>query len=178
MMILLAGCSSIRCYFKDRGCDTLDIFTLAVEDQTLACSVQILYPLGFSSAEGKGFGLREGYTGSYDYVEKLQMIIPYSNVYIDMTFNPENDKRNKGYYYTTEDILHWRSTVIGANIGVIYGLRAGISLAEVLDFVLGFGTVDIMSDDISKSEAVGTKIEKLSPDRLKGNLAIEHEQLE
>lgn len=37
---------------------------------------------------------------------------------------------------------------VQANVGVFYGLRAGINLPEVLDLVVGLSNYDLLGDDM------------------------------
>lgn len=131
------------------------MFTFAVEEKTLSCDVRALVPVGFSVANGEGYGLREGYMGSYDFTEHV-IIIPYPIVggFWRLEFSPERDDRNKRYELALEgldykgDYQVWREGLnVQASFGLYYGLRAGINLPETLDFLLGWATVDIMVDD-------------------------------
>ncbi len=58
------------------------------------------------------------------------------------TNNVLKDKKPKtefapAYYYTQVEV----------NVGIYYGVRVGVNLGELLDFFLGFFTIDVMSDD-------------------------------
>lgn len=146
--ILSSGCA----YLGHRGRDFTDMFTLAVEKQNRSGDVRILFPLGFSFSEGKGFGLREGYWGSYEYTEKTA-IMPLFFPGFELDFSPKNDFRKKAYLVRSDendDPEFWSQCFsVQASIGIHYGLRAGLNVDEVLDFVLGWTTLDILGDDRS-----------------------------
>lgn len=49
-------------------------------------------------------------------------------------------------------------TGIEATVGLFFGLKVGINLGELVDFVTGFFGADIMSDDMPDLEAIRAKI--------------------
>jgi len=149
-LMLCAGCAYFKCRTRDFG----DMFTLAVEDKSFGCDVRVIIPVGISLGEGKGYGLREGYAGSYDFKESVFFFCNF--VYYDVDFSPANDDRKKGYWLDMNLFKDgsdgtykvWREGLnVQARIGVYGGLRAGVNVPEVLDFVLGWSTLDIMGDD-------------------------------
>lgn len=66
----LTGCVSTGEYFVDRWRDATDIVTIAVEEKSVGTTAQI-GPLiaGVSYGDGRGFGLRSGCMGSYEFIE-------------------------------------------------------------------------------------------------------------
>lgn len=137
-------------YLGHRGRDFSDIVTLAGEDKTITCVARVMFPLGISLGQGDGFGMREGYIGSYEYREVVLMLPPIGGVF-DLAFSPEDDYRRKGYAVGSpgrEENVYWAQWLsVQATVGFYYSLRVGVNLAEALDFVLGWTTLDLMEDD-------------------------------
>jgi len=158
--VLLSGCA----YLSHRARDFSDMFTLAVEDKQVGCGLRCFYPFGFCAGKGSGYGLREGHIGRYQYVEKgYSILAPCFVIYTwESDFVPLKDFRNKGYYYDLRCLAPGTSDVdsdgdyqalleglnVQANVGVFYGLRAGINLPEVLDLVVGLSNYDLLGDDM------------------------------
>jgi hypothetical protein len=144
--LLNTGCV----YLDHRARDLGDIVTLAGEDKTITCVARVMFPLGISLGKGDGFGMREGYIGSYEYTEIVLMIPMISNNFV-MEFIPEDDYRNKAYGVSSpgrEEKVYWAQWLsVQASVGFYYSLRVGVNLAETLDFVLGWTTLDLMEDD-------------------------------
>jgi hypothetical protein len=157
----ITGCS----YLKSRGRDFTDIITLSGEGYcaNVSCQIAVL-PFGAGWAEGKGFGSRIGYLGSYEYKE-INVL-----TYTERTFGPENLPRGKAYkmkgfwfiiplYYINilpSFITHKGSLASQCQIevaaGLGAGLRAGVNPGEALDFLLGFFTLDIFKDDFPREK--------------------------
>lgn len=144
--LLNTGCA----YLDHRARDASDMVTLAGEDQTISCVARVMFPLGISLGQGDGFGLREGYIGSYEYREIVLMLPPISNNFT-LEFRPEDDYRNKAYGVASpgcQENFFWAQWLsVQVSVGFYYGVRAGVNLAEVLDFMLGWTTLDFMQDD-------------------------------
>jgi hypothetical protein len=128
------------------------MFTLAVETQSIGCDVRVLMPYGFAFSKGKGFGLREGYMGQYEYMEHVLTLPPIGGTF-ELDFTPAADDRKKSYctkFREPADYDFLRQCFsVQACIGLSYGARVGVELDEILDFVLGWTTLDIMGDDRS-----------------------------
>ncbi len=137
-------------YLGHRGRDFSDIVTLAGETQTITCVARVMFPLGVSLGKGDGFGLREGYIGSYEYTEIVLMLPPISNNFA-LEFIPEDDYRRKTYGVGSpgrEENVFWAQWLsVQLSVGFYYGVRAGVNLAEVIDFMLGWTTLDLLEDD-------------------------------
>ena len=151
-----SGCA----YLHDRGRDACDIVTVAVEDRTVNAAVQF-GPLaaGVGRADGRGFGLRSGGVGVYDYSEANILCFGHRE------FQPRiaDLDRGKGYEFdylcipvrrSRPDLkvhegkwFNWFQFEAAIGCGVV--LRVGFNLAEALDFVLGWATLDICGDDIA-----------------------------
>ncbi len=144
--MLNTGCA----YLGHRGRDFSDIVTLAGEDKTITCVARVMFPFGVSLGQGDGFGMREGYIGSYEYREVVLMIPP-SIGFFDLAFSPEDDYRRKAYGVGSpgrEENVYWAQWLsVQATVGFYYSLRVGVNLAEVVDFMLGWTTLDLMEDD-------------------------------
>ena len=144
--MLNTGCA----YLGHRARDFSDIVTLAGEDQTITCVARVMFPFGVSLGQGDGFGLREGYIGSYEYREVVLMLPPVGGVF-DLAFSPEDDYRRKAYAVGSpgrEENVFWAQWLsVQLSVGFYYGVRAGVNLAEVIDFMLGWTTLDLLEDD-------------------------------
>lgn len=144
--LLNTGCV----YLEHRAQDASQMVTLSGEDQTISCVVRVMFPFGLSLGQGEGFGLREGYSGRYEYRETVFMIPPAIG-FFDLAFAPAEDYRNKSYYVSSPGLgenQYWAQWLsVQMSVGFYYGVRVGVNLAEVLDFVLGWTTLDLMEDD-------------------------------
>ena len=165
-ILLINGCA----YMDKRIADFKDIGTLAIETRGVNAEIQILpLTLGAGYANGKGYGLRSGTSGEYEYKEYGVAIIgrkifkgasgrgekDYDYMYVNPFFfkpSPEMDKNKSG------PIVHplgksspacWWNVEAAVHLGV--GIRAGFNLAELLDFFLGFAGIDILNDDKLKT---------------------------
>ena len=144
--ILSSGCV----YLGHRARDFTDIVTLSAETKKICCVIRVGCPIGFSVAKGRGYGLREGYMGSYEYMEHVYVVPPYGGAFA-LDFTPANNYRKKGYLIRSlcpDDEFWSQSLSFQASVGLYYGVRAGLNMNEALDFVLGWTTLDIMRDDI------------------------------
>lgn len=150
--ILNTGCV----YFDNRARDVSDIVTLAGEDKTISCVARVMFPFGVSLGQGEGFGLREGYAGRYEYREVVLMVPPAIG-FFDLAFVPADDYRKKLYCVGSpglEESQYWAQWLsVQMSVGFYYGVRVGLNLAEVLDFVLGWTTLDLMEDDKRSPDA-------------------------
>ena len=137
-------------YLDSRARDVSDIVTLAGEDKTISCVARVMFPFGVSLGQGDGFGLREGYAGSYEYRE-IVLMVPPAIGFFDLAFVPTDDYRKKSYCVGSpglEENQYWAQWLsVQMSVGFYYGVRAGVNLAEVVDFVLGWTTLDLMEDD-------------------------------
>lgn len=144
--LLNTGCV----YLDNRARDFGDMVTLAGETQTISCVARVIFPFGVSLGQGEGLGLREGYVGRYEYRE-IALMIPPAIGFFDLAFVPSDDYRKKSYCVGSsgfEENQYWAQWLsVQMSGGFYYGVRAGVNLAEVLDFVLGWTTLDLMEDD-------------------------------
>ena len=163
LITLGTGCASTRGYFVDRRRDASDTVTLCVEEKGLNVAARV-GPLtaGIGAQVGKGFGLRSGALGRYRQGE-LQTILTGSVLLEPSEFDKS---RGKGFELECSTFLpfspydeglkdgKWHNHFqieLTACVGV--GIRAGVNLAEILDFLLGWFTIDICSDDLEKRKS-------------------------
>jgi hypothetical protein len=154
----LSGCA----YLQDRGRDAADIVTVAAESRTVNASFQFGEAvLGAGLAKGQGFGLRSGVFGSYTTKEANlillggKSLVPseqsldrgkgYECAYLWMPWFDDDDEFFCSYEYG-EWYNHFQ---IEATVGLGAGVRAGFNPAELVDFILGWTTLDICKDDRS-----------------------------
>jgi len=152
------GCA----YLSQRTRDFSDMFTLSVEERQVGGAVRCFVPLGLCAASGRGYGLREGCIGSYRYKECGYLLVGAGAAAYTwcLEFIPSNDFREKDYRLYVRDYpdgggpdgdyeIYLEGLNLQANLGLYYGIRAGINLPEVLDFVLGLTTFDLLNDDFA-----------------------------
>ncbi len=161
LLWLLLPCLGGCAYLHDRGRDACDMVTLAVEAKTLNASVQISKGVcGFGLAHGPGAGLRSGAWGLYESGE-INIVL---GGFKSLVPSEADRARGKGYDYSyswipweheqenffgTYEPGGWFNAAqveIAAGLGV--GARVGVNLAEILDFLLGWTTLDLCQDDV------------------------------
>ncbi len=163
--LVLCGCQTkpmqaVGMYCADRGRDLLDTVTVAAETGNRSAAIQFAgFPIGFGDGEGVGCGLRSGKVGQYAFTDY------YYWLFGDKSFTPNGDPRGKGYVVDWEWLpmpilnnpfggpnrVQWQ---LEASAGIrVIGFRAGINIGEIVDFVLGIFTVDIMADDTAAVKA-------------------------
>ncbi len=161
LLWLLLPCLGGCAYLHDRGRDACDMVTLAAEAQTVNVSFQVSKGvLGYGLAYGPGVGLRSGTWGIFQSSEinavlfGFKMLAPsagdqerHKGYDYSYSWNPwEHEEENFfGTYEEGEWFNAWQVEV-AAGLGI--GARAGVNLAEILDFILGWTTLDICKDDI------------------------------
>lgn len=164
LLILLLLPSFCGCaYLHDRGRDACDMVTLSVEATGLNASLQVgPAVLGAGIASGKGFGLRSGAVGTYEFAEINlgifggKMLVPndrdldrdkgYGSFY--RWFPWEDDDDENEFEMEIKEGKWFNSCQIECAAIAGVGARAGINVAEILDFILGWTTLDICGDDI------------------------------
>lgn len=136
--------------------------TVAAEAPAVNAAIQIGKPvLGVGVAGGKGVGLRSGTVGMYE-TSEANFVLFGGKLFVPK----ERDiYRNKGYHYTymwapwlsdedefigTFEKGEWfNAWQLEVAVGIGLGARAGINFAEIVDFLLGWSTLDICGDDIA-----------------------------
>lgn len=174
LMLSLVGSSLTGCgYFRSRGNDALDMVDLGITVTTHVKPDFALYidffnvtPIGYSSVNGKLLGMCNRQGGWLDYNSKDWGVLPYGQekhgtewlntqdpyqVRPDQKDITERPKYDVGFVGTfTGDNPPPKMQFIECNrmfhlgwIGIVLNLRP----AEMLDFILGWTTLDIVSDD-------------------------------
>lgn len=142
-----SGCA----YLNHRARDASDILTLSGETNTYGASIQVLpIQLGVGYGRGQGYGLRSGAMGPYEFEDRHLLVVG------EKKFDPEEERGQKAYdlsYIAGATLLDskpqpWqRFLQIEAALGFGVGVRAGLNIGELLDFLIGLTTVDIAHDD-------------------------------
>jgi hypothetical protein len=177
LIVLMVSCLSGCAYFHDRGRDACDMVTIAGEAPNVGVSLQLgNSAVGIGMGGGKGIGLRSGALGMYETAEfhlglfGAKILEPdktdffrgkgYEYSY-EWTWISKEDEYDQFYreHHKHKDALNTNGTVeegewfnawqCEAALGLGVGARAGVNLAEILDFVLGWTTLDICDDDLA-----------------------------
>ena len=169
----LGGCASP--YLKDRGNDLSDIFdigiTISSEAQFRLDFQPFLFTLGYSDVEGKliGFGSRNW--GVNDFESKgWGALLTGEGKYGTGPFNPADPRQvwpvnspnapeeqplyGMGLLPPAESQVLWTKYVEcnkGIHLGWV-GIHLPCRPLDLIDFVLGFTTLDIMQDDTASAE--------------------------
>ncbi len=183
-MALLLCCLASGCsYLHDRGRDACDMITLSAEQGGFNASIQVTEAVvGVGMSAGKGFGIRSGSIGTYEYFEGNmilfggKVLLPndlskcrnkgyqetylwfpwnrdnedeYREKYSNIHQNKDDDKFDKEFDLELHDgkWVNYFQIECAACAGV--GARVGFNAAEILDFILGWTTLDICKDDIA-----------------------------
>lgn len=151
----ITGCASTKAYFIDRGRDAADIFTATasigagakVEIGPVNIGLPACYLL-----RNQETGLRGGRFINHDNsVCEAAWIL----VYGDEIFLLNDNNRFKSYVFSvplvdapSETRNTTKYTQIDLVIGIGFSIRIGFNPGELIDFLLGWTTIDIYSDDI------------------------------
>jgi len=156
LTISLSSCA----YLRNRGNDLVDVVTLSGERNYYGAAVQAGPTIGLSFGGGKGYGLRSGVRGAYEYGEGNILLLGFKGLEIE----PTRDLRNKSYIHGSyKDVfgdgkfknsdkfnegskVSWYQLEVAA--GLYFGIRAGINLGELADFLCGLTTFDFLKDDV------------------------------
>ena len=172
-VVCLTGCASTGGYFLDRGRDVADIFTatagvgLGARARTGPIHAGLIYNIGDT-------GLRAGSlissSGRCNPVEAELIGYCYEMLSPQCMIGEENNPRcnSKGYAaestvvpFVTTDFSpygnqpcfphpYWTQIEIQAALGL--SLRLGFNPGELLDFILGWTTMDIYNDDLERKK--------------------------
>jgi len=158
----MTGCASTRAYLADRVVDARDILTLGVEGGAIGFSAQagpIMTGAIYThfAADYNGWGLFSRGAGSYHYGDWQAIIVGYKGgesknlrgrgqatlqggaIADGRALDSSKQKLERCYYALGN---------VDIRVALGLGFHAGIHLGELADFLLGWFTVDIMSDDI------------------------------
>jgi hypothetical protein len=159
--VVAGGCSGLGTYASNRGHDALDVVTLSFPfgAGVMAQAGPVGTGLGVLAND---YGLRFGEFGYFDQSYDVHFLFAGSGCGSAPGPDPW---RRKGYTYDQlfglimpglnssmfrtpapgQKGIVWAQVEGAAALGV--GVRAGVNVAELVDFVLGFATIDIMDDD-------------------------------
>jgi len=173
-IFVLSGCASPKAYFLDRGRDAMDIFTLT-GGTGLGAKAQCGPIHAGLFGEHDAAGLRGGELFVSQGADLWEYLGPdpgdLDATVIAVQFSPLGTDRGKDYYAissshpkkgrpnflpfivlpdTEGDTASFYAffTQIEVGAGVVVAVRAGFNPGELVDFVLGWFTVDIYGDDI------------------------------
>jgi hypothetical protein len=157
-------------YFRDRGTDLLDVFLFRVSAARKAkgigarVRVTALAQLGAVYFEGEHFGLdRRGFgvwkerrtQGGLSLLSfaSVENDVIWGNYYLEensawMNFEERGLIRNDVYW--DDGRRHPLSINAEIQPGLLPGLELGIYPVEILDFIMGFFTLDPQNDDLSR----------------------------
>jgi len=156
--LLILLCLSTLCgcaYTENRVRDAADMITAAVEFPVIGVAVSGVHvglsPSYFTLTDGRGFGLRSGAVGSYEFTEAMWYWVVFIK---DLTPSKFDRERGKGYNAGMYESYYNRGGWFNAGqvevaVGVGAGVRAGVNFCEIADFVVGLVGVDICNDDIA-----------------------------
>lgn len=159
-LLFSGACSSLQNYGADRARDFGDIFTLATERRVYGGNAMLgpfFAGLAYQST-GVGYGLRAGTTGHYrtgpgpDPEQLGNSVLLLNSIYHESL----EGCRTKGKDFQAKNVVvlaaydlrgHNSAFQIEVSLGLYAGIRLGLNLAELLDFILGITTLDVLSDD-------------------------------
>ena len=165
LLLAVQACSSL--YVRNRMRDAADIVTLEAETGSYGASARVgplKAGLSYKSPEGFAGGLRGGEFGAHESSEFTIAFFGADRFAVSEKDIPE--KRGKEFHarspFGTERSLRDHPallkddisfapphyfTQIELSFGLFLGLKVGLNLGELVDFLLGFLFVDILSDD-------------------------------
>jgi len=154
---LLCSCASTKNYFANRGRDAMDIATISGEHGfgAMAQAGPLMSGIGVA---GGAAGLRNGYFGICEGGMEMEFIFWGYKSFSPGDCNDHTVERlqNKQYefgqtalFIVEDTAFAFKSFQIEAALNLGIGLRAGLNFAELIDFLLGWTTVDILNDDVT-----------------------------
>ncbi|MCB1177762.1 MAG: hypothetical protein KDK36_09305 [Leptospiraceae bacterium] len=177
--ILISFNFSSCLYLQNRAKDTSDIFTIGLEQKTAGASIYFWKGGGGIQygKYGEGIGLRNGHIGIYKTGGSQRRIYgngdntPFKissasgNSYILINTYEHRpisaDYRNRKKYYRFRNVFFLKvflqddkptPFIIETSFGLYYGIRLGINVSELLDFLFGIANLDIMEDDLIEED--------------------------
>ena len=157
VMVQSAGCST---YWSNRGGDLMDIFDVGVTTSSepgfsLYAGILNVLTLGYSNVDGTFFGMTAGQAGAVEMRQNAWGLLLWGKEQFGYESFDRSDPQSPEA---------WRVGVIGLiqgpgprgdqvlncpkmlHLGWI-GLTINCSFSELADFLLGWGSLDIMGDD-------------------------------
>lgn len=179
LCVLASGCASTGAYFSDRGRDAADIFTLTIEQGVgvTAHAGPISTGLGMI---GGGRGLDGGTIANFGEGDvELQLLVFGGNGFC--TPSAERQKKRGGtqvlfVQHPSVAFMDWGShqmnpfkaffvdlypptwvkypgvTQFDASVALGIGPRIGFNLMELIDFICGWTTLDMLGDDMHRKK--------------------------
>lgn len=176
LAITLTGCATTRNYFANRGHDAADIFTLSLgKGGGATVRAGPIHAGLFAGTDRVGLRGGELWTQWSEkppvWIVDPLILLPGGDgiCFYEDDFSAGSEARQKNYigrgvcpFVAIPAIPEGNSynqfrfdadrkrflTQIDASAGLYYTIHAGVDFAEVLDFILGWTTLDIMGDDL------------------------------
>jgi len=192
-VITLSACANagIIDYFRDRGADLLDIFLLRISVAHKARAfgagpaLPVWAQIGGIYFEGEHFGMDRRGVGvwrerrkeggiSLLYFSNIENEIIWGNYFLEegtpwMDFEPRGLVRNDVQW--NDGRRHFFSINAEIQPGLIPGLEAGIYPMEIIDFAVGFLTMDTQNDDLAR-------VDKYAPGPAEDDQPLSEESME
>jgi len=174
LLLVNSGCAPG--YMQDRGNDALDILELGLivnKDSKPQLGLYFdffnITPLGYANVEGTALGLANRQAGKLDYIHKSWGILAWGSEEKGAgTFNPRDPHQARPDQAGLEDwpqynvgiprliiednsppVLQFLECNRVIHLGWI-GMYMNVRPVDILDFLLGWTTIDIMGDDESR----------------------------
>ena len=170
LAVAISAQASIWGYFRDRGADFLDIFLLRVSAPRKAHALGFharatgLAQLGGIYFEGEHFGMDRRAIGVWQerrkqggvsllFFSSVQNEVVWSNYFLQedtpwMNFQDRGLIRNDVYW--DDGRRHFLSLNAEVQFGVLPGMEVGAYPLELIDFAVGFLTMDPQNDDLER----------------------------
>ena len=169
VITLVSGCT----YFRARGRDALDMmdigFTVTDKwspDFSIYADFFQITPLGFTSIDGKVLGIGNRQIGLLDYENKSWGVLLWGSDWKGSgIFNPKDPRQARGDQRDATERPRFNTGIVrmlaqgnrpptptfiecdrGIHLGWI-GFHFSVRPGDILDFILGWTTLDIMGDD-------------------------------
>jgi len=186
-IVIVTGCAATKGYFVDRGRDAKDVFTATV-GLGLGAKARVGPLHAGLLVNHDVVGLRDGAFGYYTLsmgrgdgvaLEYEATVIPVPGPYREGLFGnwafgydafmarqPVDGRRLKADYevrsliplLATEGLRHQYCTQFEVVLGLGPSVRLGFNPGELIDFVLGWTTLDIFDDDLERQRQERDKV--------------------
>jgi hypothetical protein len=173
LSLIITGCASTKAFFADRGRDALDMVTLGAgigwgaKVRTGPLQTGLLADMSMASLRGGELHVdsRKSPSGEPTLLAYEGQVIACGSEIFESCDLPRNKnfvastwlhEEPKGAFFyrgvqpKQDPAVHvpyyWTQFEVVADVGI--GIRAGVNPGEILDFILGWTTLDIFHDDI------------------------------